>query len=358
MLVKGNNLHTNDIKNILLIQLGDIGDVVYSFPCVKALKETYPAAKVVIAVRDKTRELLEDCPWVDGVIAVDTQKRNLWQQLIFQKFFWGMVRSFGFDLAIDLRNGTRGAILAFLSGAAQRIGRYAFDGKLWRNRLFTHLVLPDGGADQFIAEYYLDTIAEYGITTENLNPEIRPAATKAKAIFKLLRNENVPTDKPIVAIQPFSLWAYKEWAASKFVQLIQQLTKEFDIAIIITGAPSEREKAEAIVSQCGDNVFNLAGKTSLNLLASLLKECKLFLGVDSAGVHIAAAVGTPTVSLYGPSPSEVWAPKGENHSVIRKDFDCVPCRETGCQGSMVSRCMDELTVDEVLPIIKKKLKVP
>lgn len=356
MVVKGKTLHTSGVHSILLVQLGDIGDVVYSFPCAKALKEAFPAANIAIAVRKKAGGLVEDCPWVDDIIAVDTQKRNLREALTYQKDFWRKVRRFGFDLAVDLRTGTRGAILTFLSGAKQRVGRYASDGKLWRNRVFTHLVLPEAKENQFIAEYYLDILSEYGISTDNLNPEIQVAPAKSTQIAELLRAENVPSDKPMIAVQPFSLWAYKEWGIAKYVEVIKRLAKRLPVSVIITGAPDERTKAEELVRQCGDVVFNFAGKTPLNLLPALLEKCGVFLGVDSAGVHIAAAVGTPTISLYGPSSPETWAPKGEDHVVVRRDFSCVPCKEMGCQGSRKSRCLDELTVDDVWSVVESRLE--
>jgi len=356
MFVKGNNQIITNPRAILLIQLGDIGDVVYSFPCVRALKETYPDAKIVVAVREKASGLIDCCPWADDVISVDTQKRNLLKEILYQKDFWKAVRNFHFDLVIDLRTGTRGALLALLSGARQRIGRYAFDGKLWRNRVFTNLVFPKGREKQDIAENYLDTLEAYGITTNNLTPEIQVPPERLAEVDNLLQQENVPREKAIIAVQPFSLWSYKEWAESKNIEVIKHIVKRFPAAVIVVGAPDERERAAEIVRSCGDNVFNFAGKTPLSLLPALFKKCKLFFGVDSAGVHIAGAVGTPTVSLYGPSSPETWAPKGEKHVVIRKDFDCVPCQKTGCDGSMVSRCMDELRIDEVLPVLEKRIE--
>ncbi|HDQ04304.1 MAG TPA: glycosyltransferase [Deltaproteobacteria bacterium] len=354
--VKGNGLQKDNLRSILLIQLGDIGDVVYTFPSARALKEAFPDAAIVMAVQKKAAGLVYACRWVDDVITIDKEKRSLWQEITYQKKFWQRVRGFRFDLAIDLRTGSRGAILAYLSRAKQRIGRYTYVGIFWRKRLFTHLVKPLGKMNQSIAEYYLDTIAAYGITTENLNPEISPTKEKADEVAKLLQEENVPADKPILAIQPFSLWQYKEWGAEKFVDLIAQLSKEFDITFVITGSLDERHRAQEIVDRCGQNVFNFAGKTSLETLPALLQACTLFLGVDSAGVHIAAAVGTPTISLYGPSAADTWAPKGSGHRVVTKGFLCLPCKETGCQGSMRSRCMEELTVEEVFPAVRQKIK--
>ncbi|MFW8601940.1 glycosyltransferase family 9 protein [Desulfobacterota bacterium M19] len=356
MFVKGGELKKDNIKNILLIQFGDIGDVVYSFPCARALKETFPAARVVMAVQKKAEGLVHECRWADDVIVVDKKKMSLLQLLLYQKKFWIRVRNFQFDLAVDLRTGSRGAILAFLSGAHQRIGRYTPVGNIWRARLFSHLVSPKGRKDQYIAEYYHETLACYGISTTALNPEINPARNRNDAVAHLLQHENIPQNKPILAVQPFSLWQYKEWKVDNYIKLINKVTKSFDISVIITGSPAETVRARTIVDRCDTNkVFNLAGLTALDDLPALLQKACLFLGVDSAGVHIAAAVGTPTVSLYGPSSSDIWAPKGEKHKVVSSRFPCIPCKETGCGNGMKSCCMNELTVDEVWSATNKKL---
>ena len=108
--------------------------------------------------------------------------------------------------------------------------------------------------------------------------------------------------------------------------------------------------------RCGSGVFNLAGKTSLGELAAVLKHCHLFIGGDSAGLHIAAAVGTPTISLFGPSSPVSWAPIGEEHEVICKNWECVPCRNKGCQNREWSRCLEELTLEEVQPVVERQIR--
>ncbi len=357
MFVKGGGLKKDNIKNILLIQFGDIGDVVYSFPCIRALKETFSAARVVMAVQKKAEGLVNECRWADDVIAVDKKKRPLFQALTYQKKFWLRVRNYQFDLVVDLRTGSRGAVLAFLSGAGQRVGRYTPVGNFWRARLFSHLVLPKGRKDQYIAEYYHETLDYYGISTTALNPEITPGREKKKAVNDLLKNHNIPANRPTLAIQPFSRWQYKEWAVEKYIALINRLTELFDISVIITGSPDETVRNRTIVDSCDPKkVFNLAGLTTLDYLPALLQRACLFLGVDSAGVHIAAAVGTPTISLYGPSPAAVWAPKGDGNLVVTGDMPCIPCRDTGCQGSMRSRCLEELSLDKVASAVCGRLK--
>jgi len=357
MFIKGKELNSAPgFRSILLIQFGDIGDVVYTLPCARALKETFPEARVVIAVYSKAKDLVAGSPWIDGVIAVDKGKRPLLSALGYQLAFWRQVRGFGFDLAIDLRTGSRGAILAFCSGARQRLGRYNSYGHWWRGRLFTHLVLPEGRMNQAISEYYHDTLSYYGIRTAELNPVIIPTPEQEAEAESLLRREGVPGDRPLLVIQPFSLWAYKEWGLEKLVALIRALQADLPLSVALTGSSAEEARALALAKKAGGAVCNLAGQTPLNLLPAVLKQADLFLGVDSAGLHIAAAVGTSTVGIYGPSAADTWAPKGERHQVITKPLPCVPCKETGCQGSMRSRCLDELTVAEVLPIVREALQ--
>lgn len=351
----GTILPLEDVKAILLIQLGDIGDVVYSFPCARALKETMPNAKLVMAVRQKAAGLVEGCRWADEVIAVDGIQRGAWDALRYQWRFWRTVRGYGFDLAIDLRTGTRGAVLAVLSGADIRLAPYSLDGTLWRNKLFTHLVMPSGKQQQFIVEHCLEILTPYGIQTDKLLPEIMVPPERLAEAERLLAAYGLERQEKLVAIQPFSLWVYKEWKTEKMAALIRRLQAEHGLPVLIVGGPDEQEKAEAIIALAGDGVCNLAGKTSIALLPALLQKCCLFIGVDSAGLHIAAAVGTPTIGLYGPSGFATWAPKGEGHVVVHKKMSCVPCHRKGCEDSLVSRCMDELSVDEVYSAVKDQL---
>ena len=351
----GKTLPLEHLKTILLIQLGDIGDVVYSFPCVHALKETMPKARVFLAVRQKAAGLVDGCQWADGVIVVDGRQRRAWGTLMHQWRFWRGIRRYHFDLAVDLRTGTRGAVLAFLSGAPFRLAPYALDGTLWRNRMFTHLVMPSGKQNQFIVEHYLEILLPYGIQTGKVIPEISVSPERLADADQLLVAHSLTRHDRVVAVQPFSLWDYKEWGKKKLAALIRRVHEEYGLLVLIIGGPDERERAEELVGLAGEGVFNLAGQTSIALLPALLKKCCLFIGVDSAGLHIAAAVGTPTIGLYGPSGFATWAPRGERHTVVHKDFSCVPCRRKGCEDSLKSRCMDELSVDEVYLAVRNQL---
>lgn len=354
MFVKGSRRIVGDVRSILLVQLGDVGDLVLSFPCVRALREQFPTARIMLAVRDKAADLVELCPWADGVIAVSAQKRRFWAEVPFQLKFFSGLRRHHFDLVVDLRTGTRGAFIAALSGARQRIGFYY--PLWWRNLLFTDLYDFPYSPGVHVSRHLLGFLEAYGLKTSHSCPEFIVPPAKQAAAATILRTAGVDVDGPLpVALQPFSLWRYKEWGEQKYVRLIREIRDRWQLPVLITGAPGERSRAQDIVDAAGEGVFNLAGKTTLSEYGAVLQFCRLFVGVDSAGQHLAAAVGVRTVSLYGPSSSVSWAPCGPRHLVVQKEMPCVPCRQTGCDGGGTSRCLDELAIEEVLPAVEKQL---
>jgi predicted lipopolysaccharide heptosyltransferase III len=354
--LKGTPTIQKDVKKILLIQLGDIGDVVLTLPCLRALRESFPDAALIAAVRDKARELVVDCPWADDVISVSETRRPLLEGLHHQARFFKRLRQYRFDLSINLRTGDRSAILSFLVGARQRISFYAHDGQLWQNRAFTHLNLIDYEVGQYVADYYSSLLGAYNIRTQHNVPQMNVPSEKLKKVQELFFEKHIPGNRPIIALQPFSIWQYKEWGNTKYIQLIHHITSKYGLPVIITGSPDERTRASALAADCGPRAFNLAGKTTIGVFAALLKSCGLFIGVDSAGMHIAAAVGTPTVCIFGPSSAASWAPRGPQHKIVHSNLPCVPCRQKGCEGTEQSRCLDGLSVDEVIGAVDAQIE--
>ena len=341
-------------KNLLLIQLGDIGDVVLSIPAFRAVHENFPHAKIIIAVREKARELIQHLPGVHGVISINQDKRSLLREITYQWTFFSLVRRYRFDLVMDFRTGTRGAILAFLSGAQDRVGFFDHES-FWRNSLFTKLYRLDYDFPQHMADYYSSLPLAYGVNVNDAIPVMHFTPAMEQQAARILEREKIPSELPMIAIQPFSLWQYKEWGVNKYVSLIQRILSEYNVTIVITGSRDEYDRAENIIDQCRDygrQMFNLAGKTSLEELAAMLKLCQLFIGSDSAGMHIAAAVGTPTVIIFGSSAPASWSPKGNNHAIVQKNMSCVPCRQKGCNGTEFSRCLEELGGDDVFTVVR------
>jgi ADP-heptose:LPS heptosyltransferase len=197
-------------------------------------------------------------------------------------------------------------------------------------------------------DYLLDLFNAYGIDASSRSPEYHVQPKLETEASHLLDDIGVPGDRPLVAYHAFSKWEYKGWALAKHTALIKWMMDRFNAVVVITGAQEQRQQADLIIKNSNSAIFNLAGKTSLELMAAVLKRCRLSIGVDTAGGHIAAAVDTPAVTLFGPGNFRQWAPYGDKGKIVYKELDCVPCKKMGCQGSGVSKCMDELTVGEVI----------
>ena len=348
MLVKGNTFTSKDIRNILLIQLGDIGDAVWATPTFRAVKETHPKANVSVLLRENIGLLLEADPHIHKIFEVKRSKGNLNKKVKEQYRLLRALHRERFDLIFDLRLDDRGAFMAFLSGAPVRVAITCQD-VLWRNRLFTHIVIPPVPKERTFgaAEQSLRLVREFGIDTEDTTPKLWISEKAKRQAEKLLDGHNISAFRRWITLNPFSRWPYKEWKYEKWVHIIGWLWEEYGIPTVIVGAPEEREKAINIAKKSKGQIFNLAGKTLLDELAAVLRLSSLHIGVDSAPPHIAAAVGTPTITIFGPSDWRDWAPRGEIHSVVTPDRDCVPCHQKGCGGTGTSDCFETLTTDKV-----------
>ena len=163
--------------------------------------------------------------------------------------------------------------------------------------------------------------------------------------------------KRFVQVHPGSRWLFKSWPSGRMASLVEKLVRD-GLPVVVTGAPDERERAivdvmlAALPEQCKADVLDLTGKLSLLELAALTARARMFVGVDSAPMHIAAAVGTPAVALFGPSDEAEWRPWGVAHRVVTStDFPCRPCRNDGCGGGKISECLTTLPVDRVAAAI-------
>ncbi|MBE9547032.1 MAG: glycosyltransferase family 9 protein, partial [Proteobacteria bacterium] len=299
MIIKGGSEINSNVRNILLIQLGDIGDVVWATPTFWAVKELYPNANVSVLLREGFGALLEEDPSLHKIFEVRSYKGSLFNKAIEQIRFIRGLRRERFDLVFDLRAGDRGAITAWLTGAPVRVAIFYDRGvPFWRNRLFTHLVASPAAAKRVFgaAEQSLCIVRELGIDPKNGIPKLWISKDVKKRIREILDTEKITGFPRWITLNPFSRWEYKEWGYDKWVQILNWLWDEYGVATVIVGSGNERERAFELINKCQGQVFNLAGRTTLGELAGVLGFSHLHIGVDSAAPHIAAAVGTPTIT--------------------------------------------------------------
>lgn len=339
------------IRKILVIQLGDIGDVIWAIPAYWALKAAFPQAGLSVLVRNHHGDFLLDDSHIDKIFTVSTE--SVWSGIQLLRD----LRREKFDLVFDLRADDRGAFLSFFSGAKLRAAQY-YSGLFWRNRAFTHLVDPPSSGERILgaAEQSLKIIRGFGIKETTSTPQIFVSETSRNTISQMLAGEKIETKNGWVSINPFSRWAYKEWDIDKWRQVAFFIWQTYKMPVIITGSAAERARADALAVHHHSPIHNLAGKTTLREMAALLQMSRLHVGVDSAAPHIAAAVGTPTITIYGPSDWRDWAPTGDKNRVVLPDMDCVPCRKKGCEGKGRSICLDNLPVVKVQDAIEAMLR--
>jgi heptosyltransferase-3 len=355
MLVKGDSLKSKYIRNILLIQLGDIGDVVWATPTFRAVKEAYPEANVSVLLREGIGSLLEADPHIHRVFEVKRYRGNLINEIIGQLRLLSALRKERFDLAFDLRSDDRGTFMSFLSGAPVR-ATIIYHAIPWRSKFFTHLADPPpvDKTNYTAADQALRVVREFGIESQNDVPKLWVPEEVHDRVKDLLNEEGIDDDF-MITLNPFSRWKYKEYDYDKWVEIIDWLWEEYEISTIIVGSIGEREQSEFITQRCRGRVFNLTGKTTLVELADILSRSSLHLGVDSAAPHIAAVVGTPTITIYGPSDWRTWAHQGDMHSVVVPDSVCVPCQKKGCNDKGISKCLEELKADKIKEAVRKSL---
>jgi ADP-heptose:LPS heptosyltransferase len=385
------------MRRILIIQLGDIGDVVWSLPALQAVREAYPGAEVAVLLREGSGSLLAAGALPPKIFEV---RKKLGESLRLIR----ALRRERFELVFDFRGDERGGYMAFLTGAPVRAALHYPSLPRLRNRLFTHLVTPSGMALAVgAADLSLYILRAFGIEARNAVPQLDLSDETKHRAEKVLADEGIaaasestavgdpeacPADAqemvretnsgscpvcggeslqilstggnvgkacPWVTVNPFSRWSYKEWSPEKWVRIIDWLGEAFGMVVVVVGSPAERKRAAELTGACSGRVCNLAGKTTLAELAGVLHLSRLHIGVDSAAPHIAAAVGTPTVTLYGPADWRYWAPRGEHHHVAVSDMPCIPCNLKGCDGIGVSRCLDTLTVERVQAVLHEAL---
>jgi heptosyltransferase-3 len=344
--------------SILVLQLGDIGDVVVTSPALRALAEACPDARISVLVCRGYGALLASDPHVSEIIEVSKGRGKLSELGKENRSIIGRLRRARFDVVIDLRTGDRGAILAWLTGAPVRVTRNDREAPFWHAMAFTHLVdlvfsdrptHPSGDQSMRI-------LRAIGVDTADTRPRIHVSPEDLESARRLLEKEGASRFPRIVTANPFSRWKYKEWGYGKWIGLFDRLWSERGLPSVIVGAREEREAAEGIAANCAGPVFNLAGKTTLGELAALISISGLHVGVDSAAPHIAAALGTPSVTIFGPSNWRAWAVEDDRHRIVHSAKECVPCNDKGCDGTERSVCLEELGVDAVFERVTEVLR--
>jgi len=347
-----------EIARALVIMLRHHGDVLLATPVLGALKAHAPKVEIDALVYDQTAPLLEGHPALTQLHVVGRmwRERGLLSRIGLERELHAALRARGYDLIVHLTDQMRGAWLARALGARYRVAPAAPGrGAFWAGS-FTHLFPLAGNGRRHKVEANLDALRRIGLQPgmEERRLQFIPGAAAEARIAALLAAEGL-AEHGYIHLHPASRWSFKCWPAERNAELIDRLGATHRVVVTAAPEPGEISLIEKILSVAKSKPVNLAGKLSIKELGALSARACLFVGVDSMPMHLAAAMGTPSVALFGPSGEHEWRPWRVPHRVVASRHPCRPCGNDGCGGGKVSECLTTLGVDEVFAAAQELL---
>jgi heptosyltransferase III len=349
----------SQIKRVLVVKLRHHGDVLLSSPVFQTLKAQRPDIEVDALVYRDTQEMLTLHPGITQVHTIDRawKRQGPIRQFRAEWALLSSLRARRYDLVIHLTVHPRGAWLARLLSPKISVAPKAesmSEGRNshWWRASFTHTYPLPNTSFRHTVEQNLDALRHLGIhpTPAQKKLVLIPGEAAEQKIDAMLAKHGIQT-KRFLHVHPTARGFFKVWPEEKFAELILRVSKQGE-RVVLTAAPSteERDVIAAIKTQLKAPVVDFTGQLSLKELAALTARARAFVGVDSAPMHMAAAVGTPTLGIFGPSGEKHWGPWTEKFRVVasnRPEHSCRPCGNEGCGGSRISDCLVTLPVDQV-----------
>jgi len=353
------------VRKILVLRLDLLGDVLLSMPAVEALHERYPAAEIWMMTLPYTADIPARYPFVTRVVALDINgirsPSGLLRPATLKAWYgaYRLLRRQRFDLAVSLF-GLMASIWGFMSGATHRIGYRKEAYPLLHTR-----TLPGMRYDHREHEVRwclrLAELAGAARKPRYMSLEVEPGAVDR--VTQLLRENGVTPDTLLVGVHAGSInGSAKRWPATHWAGVADRLREEYGATVVLTGSRSEAPIAAAVTAAMRTRPLVLTGQTSINELAALLARCDLVLSGDSGPLHMAVALGRPTISVYGPTDPGVSGPyprPGQTAIILRTGIGCSPCYNALTTAECPygnTACMHHLTVDRMYATVRRVLR--
>ena len=349
----------DQIHRVLVIKLRILGDVLLASPVISALKSQAPHVEVDALVYADTADMLREHPDLAVLHVVDRNWKRLgtWQRFRREARLLSGLRQRRYDLIVHLTEHVRGVWLARLLGPRYSVAPDLRTRRYYRNS-FTHRYPVIGGNRRHTVDINLDALRRLGIYPDrNRNRLTLATGASADAAVEQALSRAQLADRSFILIHPGSRWFFKCWPPDRVALLCDALVGEGTPIALVSGPdPLEQRLLHEVTSRLKTPVPTFPGTFSLKELAALIARARLFVGMDSAPMHIAAAMGTPTVALFGPSGDIEWGPWQVPHRIITSSHPCRPCGRDGCGGGKRSECIEVITPEQVLNAVRSLLK--
>jgi len=340
------------LSRALVVKLRHHGDVLLASPVFSVLKSAAPRIEIDALVYADTRDMLSLHPAIAEIHVVDREwkRASAVARAGAEWRLFSRLRARRYDLVVHLSEHPRGAWLARSLGARWTVAAdYPDKAPAWK-KSFTHRYALAKGARRHMVEVNLDALRRLGIRPgDDERALVLVPGEAAERRVDALLTEHGLSARGFVHFHPGSRWQFKCWPADRAAALLDELGRRGE-RVLVTAAPdpSERELVDDMLARTRARVVDLSGRLTLKELAALAARARLFIGVDSAPMHIAAAMRTPVVALFGPSGEIEWGPWQVTHRVVAStEHPCRPCGIDGCGGGKVSECLTTLPVARV-----------
>jgi lipopolysaccharide heptosyltransferase II len=333
------------MSRILFIKPSSLGDVVHAIPALRALRAAHPSAHITWLVKRQWAPLVERVDGVDRVWPVEGG---------FLRWLTAVpaLRAERFDIAVDLQGLLRSGLIAWLSGAPRRVGFAA--GREGSPRFYTdRITVP--ARDTHAVDRYLLVARALGAAAAPPAFGLRELASDAGEVERRLAESGLAAGTRWVAVNASARWLTKRWPVERFAVVADRIQSEGLGRIAVIGGPEDREVAHALARAMRTPLVDLAGAFDLGLLPALLRSAAVLLTNDSGPMHVAAAVGTPVVALFGPTSPARTGPYGAGHAVLVAGIPCSPCYSRQCTNEEPLACLTALTPDAVLEAVRGRL---
>ena len=335
------------VSRILVIRTAYVGDVVMALPLLKPLRQRFPQAQISFLTAASAAPLLDHNPDVDEVITYDP----FWfypsspRRAYFD--YRRRMRDRTFDLVIETRGDIREILMLMWPLKARCRVSYGAGGGGW---LLTHVAPYDGPRHR--VEYHLNLARYLGASVSKVEWGLCLTDQERRRAAEFLAE--VRLAKPFVCVHPGGRAPLKRWSGERWAELCDRIRADLRMPVALLGTNEECDLVARISSQMKREAVMLAGRLSLRELAAVLGEAALMVCHDSAPMHLAAAMNTPTVAIFGPSKSPETGPFGNQHAVVEKAVPCrVTCDENRCRNRDFHVCMRGITPDDVWRAVRE-----
>ena len=335
--------------------------MIHTLPALNVLRKKYPSAKITWLVEEAASDFVKGHRALDRVIVSKRKKwvKGLFSASVLENFqellnFVQELRDTRYDLIIDFQTLMKSGILVALAKGKRKAGYGKGMEHMEHSYIFLNERIPPVDMNNHAILRSLMLLESLGIKSQKIQYDLPVFEEDREKAADRLKTSGLSGSKPVVAINPVAKWETKLWDNKKFAELGDRLVKDYGAEIIFTGSKDDLSLIEDIISRMHSKAVNLAGKTTLKMLAAVFEQADLVISTDTGPMHVAAATGTPVVAIFGPTAPWRTGPFGSMHQVVRAELECSPCFKRKCDSM---ECMQKISVDQVLSAVPAVLKI-